>query len=136
MQSSIFKIGTKASPAHFTGPAFVNLLVADSRGVYNATVYDVKFEPGARNNWHSHPQGQILLCTGGVGYYQESGQPPRRLEKGDVVEIPPNARHWHGAAPDCSFTHIGITPNANRGPTEWHDPVTYEEYRLVAKPAF
>ncbi|MDR2367218.1 MAG: cupin domain-containing protein [Deltaproteobacteria bacterium] len=136
MATSIFKLGTKASTARFTGPAFVNTLVSDPGGVYNLAVHDVKFEPGARNNWHSHPQGQILLCTGGVGYYQERGKPPRRLEKGDVVEIPPDAHHWHGAAPDSVFYHLGITPNANRGQTEWYGPVSYEEYRQAAKPAF
>ncbi len=86
------------------------------------------FEPGARNNWHKHSGGQILLVTGGRGYYQESGKPASELHPGDVVKIAPNLKHWHGAAPDSWFVHVSIETNAQAGPPEWLEPVTGEEY--------
>ncbi len=124
----VFPKGSQAA-ANFTGAAFVNMLVPDGSGTYNCQVYDVIFEPGCRNDWHSHPGGQILLCTDGIGYYQEKDQPARRLQRGDVVEIPPQVEHWHGAAPDSSFTHIGISPNTRKGGATWLLPVTDEEYQ-------
>lgn len=125
--NEIFSKGSRAA-ANFTGAAFVNMLVSDTSGIYNCQVYDVIFEPGCRNDWHIHAGGQILLCTDGVGYYQEKGKLARRLQRGDVVEIPPEVEHWHGAAPDSSFTHIGISPNTQKGAATWLSPVTEEEY--------
>lgn len=115
--------------ANFTGEAFVNFLVPDTDGIYNCQVYDVLFEQGCRNDWHTHVGGQLLLCTDGIGYYQERGKPSRRLQKGDIVEIPPNVEHWHGAAPDSAFTHIGISANTQKGGAIWLSPVTDEEYK-------
>ena len=117
-----------AASLNITGMAFVNMLVTDQNGVYNCQMYDVMFEPVCRNTWHIHAGGQILLCTDGVGYYQEKGKAARRLVRGDVGEIPPEVEHWHGAAPDCSFTHIGISPNTDKGAATWLSPVTDEEY--------
>ena len=91
------------------------------------------FAPGTRNYWHSHSIGQILLCTEGVGYYQEMGQPAQRLVVGDVVNIPANTMHWHGAAPDSRFTHIGITPRVSDNATVWSDPVSDEAYEQATK---
>ncbi|MDR3265560.1 MAG: cupin domain-containing protein [Synergistaceae bacterium] len=133
MMSSIFPKGEKASSELFTGTAFVNMLIADQNALYNTTVYDVLFEASARNNWHSHPQGQLLLCTSGIGYYQEKGQHARRLVRGDVVEIPADAVHWHGAAPDSDFSHIGITPNISKGAAVWFEPVSDDEYTEATK---
>ncbi len=127
-----FPKGTKMD-AYFTGSAFVNFLIPDRDGVYNCQVYDVLFEAGCRNYWHSHPGGQLLLCTDGAGYYQEKGKPARRLTKGDVVEIPPDVAHWHGAAPDSEFSHIGISPNTQKGAAVWLDPVTDDEYFAATK---
>jgi quercetin dioxygenase-like cupin family protein len=124
----IFPKGARME-AHFTGTAYVNFLVPDQDGKYGCQVYDVLFEAGCRNDWHSHPSGQLLLCTDGTGYYQERGKPARRLEKGDVVEIPPDVVHWHGAAPHTDFTHIGISANTLKGPAAWAGAVTDEEYR-------
>jgi quercetin dioxygenase-like cupin family protein len=124
---SIFMKGNKAN-ANFTGTAYVNLLAPDKDKQYNCQVYDVVFEAGARNFWHKHPGGQILLVTAGCGYYQERGKPAQVLHYGDVVEIPSNVEHWHGAAPDSSFTHIGISPNTQKGGAVWLGPVTDEEY--------
>lgn len=125
--NQIFEKGGKASE-NFTGTAYVKMLVPDKKGVYNCQVYDVFFEPGGRNDWHTHEGGQLLLCTDGIGYYQEKGKAARRLEKGDVVEIPPHVEHWHGAAPNSAFSHIGISPNTQKGGTQWIVRVTDTEY--------
>jgi quercetin dioxygenase-like cupin family protein len=132
-KTTIFQKGKKASPNFFTGMAFVNMLIADTNKEYNCQVYDVVFEARARNNWHKHPGGQFLLVTDGEGYYQERGKPAQLLHKGDVVQIPPDVEHWHGAAPDSDFTHIGISPNTQKGGAEWLGPVTDAEYKDVTK---
>lgn len=128
-QSVIFPRGNKVEgplKEYFTGSAWVEMLVTDKE--YNCPVYNVTFEPRARNNWHKHPGGQVLLVTGGRGYYQEEGKPARRLKAGDVVKIPPNVKHWHGAAKDSWFVHIGITANPQAGDAEWLEEVSEEEY--------
>ena len=125
--NQIFAKGIKMDQ-HFKGVAFVNLLVTDSDGIYNCQTYDVLFEAGCRNDWHTHPGGQLLLCTDGTGYYQQKGETARRLTRGDVVEIPPDVIHWHGAALDSAFSHIGISPNTSKGPAEWFEEVSDEEY--------
>lgn len=133
-ESVIFPKGKKVEgplAAVFIGDAWVEMLVADK--VYNCPVYNVTFEPRGRNNWHSHPDGQILLVTGGKGYYQEYGKPARLLKPGDVVEIPPNVKHWHGAAADSWFVHLGISTNPQTGDAEWFGPVTEDEYNEVTK---
>lgn len=76
---------------------------------------------------HLHPDGQIVLATRGVGYYQEKGSPKRILRKGDVVTCPPNVPHWHGAIPDSTFVQIAITSRKD-GPTEWMQAVSEKEY--------
>jgi quercetin dioxygenase-like cupin family protein len=131
--NNIFPKGEKAVGAVFTGTAYVNMLIPDKDNVYNCQVYDVVFEAGARNHWHKHPGGQLLLVTAGKGYYQERGKPARVLQKGDVVTIPPNVEHWHGAAPDCNFTHIGISPSSQKGGAEWLGPVTDAEYNEAVR---
>jgi len=129
----IFSKGAKAPETIFTGTAYLNMLVPDTEKVYDCQVYDVVFEAGARNNWHSHPGGQILLVTDGKGWYQERGKPARFLQKGDVVAIPPDVEHWHGAAPDSDFIHIGISPNVHKGGAVWLEPVSDTEYTEVTK---
>lgn len=131
--NAIFPKGVKAPDAVFTGTAYVNMLVPDTDKQYSCQVYDVVFEAGSRNNWHTHPGGQILLVTGGKGYYQEKGKPAQLLGKGDVVSIPPGVEHWHGAAPDSAFTHIGISPNTQKGGAVWLAPVTDAEYKEAAQ---
>ncbi|WP_414648001.1 cupin domain-containing protein [Desulfitobacterium sp.] len=81
---------------------------------------NVTFEPGCRNNWHVHAGGQILLVTGGRGYYQEEENPAQELHPGDVVQIPADVKHWHGAAPDSWFVHLAVEVNPEKGPTKWH----------------
>jgi len=122
----IFGTGQPINSSNFTGNAWLqSLITADS--VNNIQVGNVTFAPGARTSWHYHPAGQILLVTGGLGYYQEKGSPKRLLRKGDVVKCPPNTPHWHGASRDQEFIQVAIT-NGKNGPTVWLDPVAEEIY--------
>lgn len=93
---------------------------------------NVTFEPGCRNNWHIHRAakggGQILLCTGGRGWYQEEGKPARELRTGDVVHIPANVKHWHGAAKDSWFAHLAVEIPGEGAGNEWCEPVDDEAY--------
>jgi len=117
----------KAPSDYFTGAAWVkNLVPADD--VFNTVISNVYFEPGARNNWHTHTRGQILIVTDGTGYYQEKGKAKQVLSKGDTVKIPPGVIHWHGASADSAFIHIAINPNIQKGIVEWLQRVTDEEY--------
>lgn len=122
-----FPLGEPVDANVFTGSAWVSQLLSRG-GEYDMASYNVTFAPGARNNWHSHSAGQILLCTAGTGYYQEKGKPARRLNPGDVVEIPADTEHWHGAAPDSMFVHLGITPRVSQNKTTWGGTVADEEY--------
>jgi quercetin dioxygenase-like cupin family protein len=126
-QNTIFQKGEKASPDYFTGTAWVKILVNEP--VFNCQIANVIFEQGARNYWHRHPGGQILLVTEGTGYYQEKGSPIQMLRKGDVVKILPDTIHWHGATPSSELTHIAINSNTHKGIVEWLQKVTDEEYR-------
>ena len=112
---------------NFTGDAWLEMLVTKADSM-DCTVGNVTFAPGVRNSWHSHPGGQILLCTSGEGRYQEKGKPVQVLRPGDVVKIAPNVVHWHGAAPDSEFTHIAVGPQQSKGGAVWLEPVTDEEY--------
>ena len=89
------------------------------------------FEPGCRNNWHSHTGGQLLLVTAGRGYYQEKGEPARELRPGDVVEIPADVVHWHGAAPDSWFSHLAVECNPAANVNTWLEPVGDAEYEAA-----
>ena len=125
--SDIFPKGDLITSGYFSGNAWLKMLVTDKE-TFDVTVGNVLFDLGVRNNWHSHPGGQILICTKGKGYYQERGKPIQLLNVGDVVEIYPNVVHWHGAAPDSEFEHIAVTPQQHKGSTVWAEPVTNEEY--------
>ncbi len=96
---------------------------------------NVTFEPGCRNNWHIHHAdkggGQILLVTGGRGYYQEWGKPARELHASDVVKIPAGVKHWHGAAPTSWFAHLAIEVPGENTKSEWCEPVDAEEYNKL-----
>ena len=96
------------------------------------SVFNVTFEPACRNNWHIHHAkkggGQMLICVGGRGYYQEWGKEARELHAGDIVNIPANVKHWHGAAPDSWFSHLAIEIEGEDGSTEWCEPVSDEDY--------
>jgi quercetin dioxygenase-like cupin family protein len=124
--TEIFPKGQKAT-SNFTGDAWVEMLSSDV-ATFDAMTYNVTFAPGSRNYWHKHSGGQLLLCTSGKGYYQEKGQPARKLKAGDVVEIKPDVVHWHGASRDSEFVHIGITPQVSKNNVTWLEPVSEEEY--------
>ncbi len=123
---AIFPKGEKITNDNFTGTAYLQPLIA-SDSLNFISVGNVTFEPGARSKWHSHPAGQILLVTGGVGYYQEKGQAKKRLRKGDVIKCPPNIAHWHGASADTTFVQVAIT-GREKGETVWLQKVSDEEY--------
>jgi alkylhydroperoxidase/carboxymuconolactone decarboxylase family protein YurZ/quercetin dioxygenase-like cupin family protein len=122
----IFATGQKIDNDNFIGNAWLNQLI-QSDSSNKIQVGSVTFEPGARTNWHLHPGGQILLITGGTGYYQEKGSAKRIIRKGDVVKCPPDLPHWHGASKDDELIQIAIT-NTHKGATIWLQPVTKEEY--------
>lgn len=129
-KNTIFSKGEKAPADYFFGTVWIKILVpADD--IFNCTIQNVVFEPGARNNWHTHPGGQILIATDGIGYFQEKGKPIQLFRKGDVIKILPGIVHWHGASPDSEFTHIAINMNAKKGLVEWLQRVTEEEYMSI-----
>ena len=115
---------------YFIGQAYLARLTAHTD--LNVPISNVTFEPGCRNNWHSHTGGQLLVATAGRGYYQEQGKAARELKPGDVVEIAPNVVHWHGAAPDSWFSHLAIECNPQTNKTTWLDPVNDEQYASAA----
>ena len=129
-ESVIFPKGQKIADEHFIGTAWVETLVPMD-GTFNCQVANVTFEPGARNNWHKHPGGQLLLVTGGKGYFQEEGKSARVIREGDVVKINPNVKHWHGAVPDSWLVHIAVITNPQKGDAVWLEPVKDEEYKKL-----
>jgi 4-carboxymuconolactone decarboxylase len=88
----------------------------------------VTFEPGARTAWHTHPRGQILIVTAGVGRVQRWGDPIEEIQTGDVVRIPAGQKHWHGASPQASMTHIAISEHRDGTTVQWMEKVTDEQY--------
>ncbi len=111
---------------YFSGRSWLAPLTSNPK--LNVSVSNVTFEPGCRNNWHSHSGGQILIAVGGVGYYQERGKEAVRMGPGDVVEIAPGVEHWHGAAPDSWFSHLAIACNPQTNENRWLEPVSDKEY--------
>lgn len=111
----------------FIGQAYLKPLTDKGGPISNVT-----FEPGCRNNWHIHHVksggGQILLATGGRGWYQAWGEPAQELQPGDVVVIPAGVKHWHGAAADSAFSHLAVEVMGEETSAEWLEPVTDEEY--------
>jgi quercetin dioxygenase-like cupin family protein len=125
--NAIFPQGEKGSGDLFTGNAY-NIGLVDADSVLTTAVGNVYFEPGARSNWHSHPAGQILIITDGIGYHQIEGKEIEIIRKGDVVKCPPNVRHWHGASEDVGLQQLYIVPNTEKGIVEWKEAVTDEQY--------
>ena len=127
----IFGLGEKNPFGQFfVGQSYLKMLTSEQVGICNVT-----FEPGCRNNWHTHHAskggGQILLCTGGRGWYQEWGKEPQELHPGDVVNIPPEVKHWHGAAKDSWFIHLAVEVPGEDISNEWLEPVDEEEYNKI-----
>ena len=131
-ESSIFPVGGEntAFAQYFDGTSYLNMLSLEQVVVGNVT-----FEPGCRNHWHIHQAseggGQILLVTAGRGYYQEWGEEPQELHPGDVVNISPNVKHWHGAAPDSAFQHLAIEVPGKDTSSEWCEPVDEAFYKSL-----
>ena len=124
--SAIFPKGEISSTDNHTGTVWLSEL-ATPDSVLNFSLAQATFAPGAKLDWHIHPAGQYLLITAGAGYYQERGKPIQIVHKGDVIKCLPGVEHWHGAAPNSSFSYIGVTP-AQKGKTIWLKRVTDEEY--------
>lgn len=111
----------------FSGESHLKMLTLGRLVTANVT-----FAAGCRNNWHVHHRGgQILLVTAGRGWYCERGKAPRELHPGDVVDIPPETEHWHGAAKDSTFAHVAIEVPAEGASNEWLEPVSDAEYDLL-----
>lgn len=131
-QEIIFPIGepNDAYAQYFIGQSYLAPLSTTQMNIANVT-----FEPGCRNNWHIHHAtkggGQILICVGGEGWYQEWGKPARKLRPGDVVNIPANVKHWHGAAKDSWFAHLAMSPDGENTSNEWLEPVSNEAYNSL-----
>ncbi|TAL64892.1 MAG: cupin domain-containing protein [Burkholderiaceae bacterium] len=111
----------------FTGRARIDPLYAANENV-NASGAYVTFEPGARSAWHTHPKGQYLVVTAGVGLTQEWGKPARQIKPGDVVWCPPGIKHWHGAGLFTALTHLAVTPSDNGKNVEWMEKVSDTQY--------
>ncbi|MCM3171864.1 cupin domain-containing protein [Paenibacillus sp. MER 99-2] len=120
---AIFPRGQKVEQ-NFVGDAFLQMVFTDPIPL-NTAIGNVTFAPGARNNWHAHHEGQVLIVTDGEGWYQEEGKEAQLLKAGDVINIPANVKHWHGATSDSWFVHLALTP----GQTDWLEPVSDEAYK-------
>ena len=132
---NVFGLGqpNDAFAQYFIGKSYLNPLTDPSKT--SLFLANVTFEPGCRNNRHIHHAssggGQILICTAGFGWYQEEGKPAQSLKPGDVVTIPANVKHWHGAKKDSWFSHIAIEVPGEETSNEWCEPVTDEEYNQL-----
>jgi quercetin dioxygenase-like cupin family protein len=89
----------------------------------------VTFEPGARTAWHTHPLGQTLIITSGLGWVQREGGPVEEVRPGDVVWFPPGLKHWHGATATTAMTHIAIQEARDGKTVDWMEKVSDEQYR-------
>lgn len=123
----LFGKGELVENDHFNGKVYVKEIYGFDKPVLIDTV---TFSPGVRKNWHIHKIRQTLLVTDGYGYYQEEGKKAIKLKKGDIVEIPANVKHWHGATKDSYLTHIAIE-NPSKGEPIWFEPLSDIEYNKL-----
>jgi quercetin dioxygenase-like cupin family protein len=130
--TEIFPKGQPLPKEWFVGNAFLTPLITKDKN-NDFSTGSVTFEPNARTNWHTHPRGQVLLVIEGSGYYQEKGKAAQVIKKGDVVNIPENTEHWHGASASSKMVHIAITNYKDDVQVTWLQPVTDEEYAEVNK---
>jgi quercetin dioxygenase-like cupin family protein len=117
----------KGSADWFTGAVRIDPLFAPPEPT-RAAGNLVTFEPGARTAWHTHPLGQTLIVTSGLGRVQRDGGPIEEIRPGDVVWFAPGEKHWHGASPTTAMTHIAIQEKLNGSPVDWLEHVTDEQY--------
>ena len=117
---------------YFIGKSYLKPLTDPGKTVF---VANVTFEPGCRNNWHVHHAkqggGQLLICVDGEGWYQDEGKSARSLQPGDVVTIPAEVKHWHGAKADSWFSHLAVEVPGEETSNEWLEPVTDEAYAAL-----
>jgi quercetin dioxygenase-like cupin family protein len=117
----------KGPADYFTGTVRIDATFAgeDPARVGGATV---TFEPGARTAWHTHPLGQTLIVTSGLGWVERAGGPVEEIRPGDIVWFAPGEKHWHGATSTTAMTHIAIAEKLNGSPVDWLEKVTDEQY--------
>ena len=131
-EHGVFPLGEKneAFAQYFVGQSYLNMLTTQGVAIGNVT-----FEPGCRNNWHIHHAakggGQLLLCVDGEGWYQEAGKPARSLKPGDVVTIPAEVKHWHGAKAHSWFSHLAVEVPGENTSNEWCEPVSDADYAAL-----
>ena len=118
---------SKGPAENFTGSVRVDPLFQPNAPSRTAGAY-VTFEPGARSAWHTHPLGQTLIVTAGVGRVQRWGDPVEEIRPGDVVWTPPGQKHWHGASPNTAMTHIAIQEQLDGKTVTWMEKVSDEQY--------
>jgi quercetin dioxygenase-like cupin family protein len=118
---------TRGPAEYFTGQVRLDPLFTAAEPARVACA-SVTFEPGARTAWHTHPLGQTLVVTAGLGWTQCEGGPIVEIRPGDVIWCPPNHRHWHGASPTTAMTHIAIQEALNGSFISWMERVTDEQY--------
>ena len=129
-----FPIGqpNDAFAQYFIGQSYLAPVSSEQVPIFNVT-----FEPGCRNNWHVHHAdkggGQMLICVGGRGFYQEWGKEAVEMTPGTVINIPANVKHWHGAAADSWFSHLAIDVAGENTSNEWLEPVSDEAYGKLNK---
>ncbi len=128
-RTCIFPVGepNAAYAQYFVGNSYLAPISTEQVAFFNVT-----FEPGCRNNWHVHHAseggGQMLVCVAGRGWYQEWGKPAQKMLPGDVIHIPANVKHWHGAAADSWFSHLAFEIEGADASNEWLEPVGEADY--------
>ncbi len=127
--SSIFPLGEKNNNTHNTGSVWLKEINAPD-SVFEFGMAFASFAPNAKLDWHTHPGGQILIITNGIGYYQEKGKPRQVVRKGDIIKCAPNVVHWHGSTPHTGFSYIASSPS-QKGKTIWKEPVDEKEYNII-----
>ena len=121
-------VPSASGPAeYFTGRVRIDPVYA-ANGDINTSGGLVTFEPGARSAWHTHPKGQYLVVTAGVGRTQEWGKPAQEIRPGDVVWCPPGVKHWHGASPTTGMSHLAVTGTVEGKNVNWMEKVSDEHY--------
>jgi quercetin dioxygenase-like cupin family protein len=122
----------KGQSEYFTGNVRIDPLF-DADAPAHAHVASVTFEPGARTAWHSHPVGQTLIVTAGSGLVQSWGDHAEKIHPGDVIWTPPNEKHWHGASPITSMTHLSIVEQLDGKSADWMEHVSEEQYQAATR---
>lgn len=118
----------KGPVAYFTGTVRINPLF-EAHDPARVSGSSITFEPGARSAWHTHPLGQTLIVTSGLGWTQCWGGPIEEIRPGDVIRCPPGVKHWHGATPTTAMTHIAVQEALNSKVVDWMEKVSDEQYR-------